>query len=100
MRKLFNRRLNIALICLVLIFATGVIGYRFVSGYSWIDAVYMTVITVTTVGFGEVNPMTTKDKIFTSFLILSSLIIVGYALSVITEYLLSKNNFLSAGWFT
>ncbi|MFT5078549.1 MAG: voltage-gated potassium channel [Planctomycetota bacterium] len=52
----------------------------------------MTVITVTTVGFGEVQPMTTADKLFMSILILTSLVIVGYALSVIAEYLLSKDN--------
>lgn len=63
------------------------------SDYSWIDAVYMTVITVTTVGFGEVQPLDENAKIFTIFLILTSVIIVGYALSVITEYILSKNDY-------
>lgn len=71
----------------------GVIGYRFISDYSWIDAVYMTVITITTVGFAEVNPLDTQSKIFTIFLILASVVIVGYAISIITEYILNKNNF-------
>jgi len=53
----------------------------------------MTVITITTVGFGEVNPLDTEAKIFTIFLILSSVVIVGYAISIITEYILSRNNF-------
>jgi voltage-gated potassium channel len=52
----------------------------------------MTVITITTVGFGEVHPLDDTAKIFTVFLILASVIILGYALSVITEYILSKNN--------
>ena len=52
----------------------------------------MTVITITTVGFGEVVPLDNESKIFTVFLILISIVIVGYALSVITEYILSKNN--------
>lgn len=92
MKKLFNAKLNIAILLLFLVFVAGVMGYRYISGYSWIDAAYMTIITVTTVGFGEVHPLTTTDKLFTSFLILTSLVIVGFALSVITEYLLSKNN--------
>jgi voltage-gated potassium channel len=71
----------------------GVLGYRFISGYDWLDAIYMTVITVTTVGFAEVNPLDTGSKIFTIFLILASVVIVGYAISIITEYILSKNNF-------
>ena len=63
-----------------------------ISGYSWIDALYMTVITMTTVGFGEVVPLDDQSKIFTIFLILASIIIVGYALSIITEYILSRDH--------
>jgi voltage-gated potassium channel len=77
---------------IVLIFI-GVLGYKFISGYQWIDAIYMTVITITTVGFAEVNPLDTPSKIFTVFLILASVVIVGYAISIITEYILSRNNF-------
>ncbi len=71
----------------------GVMGYRYISGYEWVDAIYMTVITITTVGFAEVRPLDTTSKIFTIFLILASVVIVGYAIAIITEYILSKNNF-------
>lgn len=67
-------------------------GYKAISHYSWVDALYMTVITMTTVGFGEVVPLDDNSKIFTIFLILASVVIVGYALSIITEYILSKND--------
>ncbi len=63
------------------------------SDYTWVDSIYMTVITITTVGFGEVQPLDDNAKIFTIFLILASVIILGYAITVITEYILSKNNF-------
>ena len=75
-----------------MLLAIGVLGFRIMSNYSWIDAIYMTVITITTVGFGEVQPLDDFAKIFTIFLILASVIIVGYALTVITEYILSKND--------
>jgi voltage-gated potassium channel len=71
----------------------GIFGFRYISGYEWIDAVYMTVITITTVGFAEVSPLDVPSKIFTIFLILASVVIVGYAIAIITEYILSKNNF-------
>jgi voltage-gated potassium channel len=71
----------------------GIVGFRYISGYEWIDAVYMTVITITTVGFAEVSPLDVPSKIFTIFLILASVVIVGYAIAIITEYILSKNNF-------
>jgi len=90
--KLVNSKIYIAVFMLFSIVLIGVCGYKFISGYSWIDAFYMTSITVTTVGFGEVVPLDDHSKIFTIFLILSSVIIVGYSFSVITEYILSKNN--------
>lgn len=70
----------------------GVVGFKIFAEYTWIDALYMTVITITTVGYGEVHPLDPSAKVFTVFLILTSVVIVGYALTVITEYILSKNN--------
>ena len=80
------------MLLLILLLFTGVIGFKIISEFSWIDAVYMTVITITTVGFGEVYPLDHESKIFTIFLILTSVIIVGYALKIITEYIISKND--------
>lgn len=77
---------------LVVLLFVGVMGFKLLSGYSLVDALYMTVITITTVGFGEVAPLDDNAKIFTIFLILASVFIVGYALTVITEYILSSNN--------
>ena len=52
----------------------------------------MTIITVTTVGFSEVRPLDADAKIFTVFLIVTSVFIFGFAISVITEYLLGRNS--------
>tara|TARA_B110000091_G_scaffold177475_1_gene192792 strand:- start:659 stop:1687 length:1029 start_codon:yes stop_codon:yes gene_type:complete len=90
--KLFKSKINTAISLLILLFFTGVFGFKLMSGYSWVDAVYMTVITVTTVGFGEVQPLDPQAKIFTVFLILTSVVIVGYAFKIITEYIISRND--------
>jgi voltage-gated potassium channel len=90
--KFVKNKINTAVFMLICISVIGVLGYRLISGYSWIDAIYMTVITVATVGFGEVVPLDDQSKIFTVFLILASVIIVGYAISIITEHILSKSN--------
>jgi len=63
------------------------------SDYSFVDALYMTVITITTVGFGEVQPFTPEEKIFTVFLILTSITVFGYAVSIFSEYLVSGKLF-------
>jgi voltage-gated potassium channel len=75
-----------------MVLAFGVLGYRFVADYSWVDAFYMTIITVTTVGFSEVSPMGPEGKIFTIILIVTSVFIFGFAISVITEYLIGRNS--------
>ncbi len=92
MNRFIQSKLFWALILLCIVFLTGVFGFRYFADYSWIDATYMTIITITTVGFGEVVPLGPYEKLFTSFLILSSIFILGYSISVITEYMLRKNN--------
>lgn len=90
--KVFRSKINTAIILLITLLFVGIIGFKLMTSYTWVDAFYMTVITITTVGFGEVHPLNVEAKIFTIFLILSSVIIVGYAIKVITEYILSKND--------
>ena len=89
--KLYRSKISTALILLILLLFVGVIGFKIISDFSWVDAFYMTVITITTVGFGEVLPLDSDGKLFTILLILTSVFIVGYALKVITEYIISKN---------
>ena len=92
MLKLFRSKIIIALLLIAAVIVIGTVGYRFISNYTWLDALYMTVITVTTVGFMEVRPLDDESKIFTVLLIASSVFILGYALTVITEYIISKNS--------
>ncbi len=67
----------------------GTSGYMFLnSGLSFIDALYMTVITVTTVGFQEVYTLSVVGKLFTIFLILVSFGIFGYLASTVTRFIL------------
>lgn len=75
------------------ILAIGVTGYMILSGDTFVNALYMTVITITTVGFGEVHPLSPEEKIFTIFLILTSISIFGYTVSSFTEYIISGQLF-------
>ena len=92
MIKLFRSKLAIALSLMILVFIIGVLGYRMVASYSWVEAIYMTIITITTVGFSEVRPLDQSAQIFTIFLIVSSVFIFGFAISVVSEYILSRNS--------
>ncbi|WP_439128739.1 potassium channel family protein [Polaribacter sp.] len=75
------------------VLTVGTVGYMWLSNYSFVDAVYMTVITVTTVGFGELRPFSPEEKVFTIFLILTSITLFGYAVSAFSEYLVSGKLF-------
>ena len=45
--------------------AVGTIGYRWIEGWSWFDSLYMTVITLSTVGYREVHDLSTAGQVFT-----------------------------------
>ena len=78
--------------------AMGTTGYMLIESYNFIDALYMTVITVSTVGFREVFPLSDAGKLFTIFIILSSLGVVAYFLSNLTQSLFKTQlNFFFGG---
>lgn len=80
-----NRRpAVVALVGLVIVLTTGVLGYMEIEGWSLLDAVWMVVITLTTIGFGEVHPLTDHGRLFTVGLILAGLGIGTYTTGQIT----------------
>ncbi len=87
-----RHRIRIAVSLLISVLVMGCLGYRYLLGLDWIDALYMTVITITTVGYRELGDPSPEAKMFTIFIILTSVIIVGYSVSVISEYLLARNS--------
>jgi voltage-gated potassium channel len=81
------RRLAIAVGGLAAITATGTVGYALVEGMGWLDAAYMTVITMSTVGYDEVQPLSSGGRLFTIALILCSVGFALYFLAVMSETL-------------
>jgi len=67
------------------VFLTGTMWYKFVEDWSWEDAVYMTVITLATVGFGETRPLGSRGRLFTIALILLGVVNIGYIVNRFTE---------------
>lgn len=73
---------------LFLLVAIGTLGYFIIDDYSLFDAFYMTVITIATVGYGEVAPLSGAGKLFTVFLIITSFGTFAYAVSAITRFVI------------
>jgi voltage-gated potassium channel len=76
-----------ALFFLLLMVIIGIVGYSTIENYEFIDALFMTIITISTVGFREIQPLSFNGKIFTIFLIIFSFGIFAYAVSTLTRYL-------------
>ncbi len=81
-----SRRLLWGIIALAIIVATGTVGYMLIQGWSFIDALYMTIITITTVGFNEVHPLSDGGRIFSIFLIIGGVGGALYTLTAIVAY--------------
>lgn len=74
----------------------GTVGYM-AYGFSAIDALYQSVMTVTTVGFAEVRPFNTSEKIFTTFLMLGGVGTALYTLGVLVETMVEGQLFEFVG---
>lgn len=95
--KIFNRIFYSAL-TLAIVVTTGSLGFMLIEGYTFVESLYMTVITVSTVGFGEVRPLSPSGMLFTSMLIITSIGTFAYTISVMTTYFVAgeyKNLFKS-----
>lgn len=86
---IFKRRvLNVLFILFLLIFI-GTIFYHNVEGWRYLDSLYFTVVTMTTIGYGDFTPQTDIGKVFTIFFIFSGISVAFYTISLITRYMYS-----------
>ena len=83
------RRFLFPIIFLIVLLTAGTAGYRYLEKMEILDALYMTVITISTVGFGEIKPLSPVGRIFTMGLIFSGGGLVAYTLTDVASFLLS-----------
>jgi voltage-gated potassium channel len=86
-----GRRVTIILILSLFLVGFGTGGYMLIQHYSFLEALYMTVITLSTVGFTEVRPLDDAGRIFTIVLILMGVSFVGFTLAYFSQILLDGN---------
>jgi voltage-gated potassium channel len=81
-----NRTIFFAFGILLAIILIGIIGFMQIEGYTFTEALYMTIITIGTVGFKEVHPLSYEGMWFTIMLIIFSLGLFAFAISLITKH--------------
>ncbi|MDU5922416.1 MAG: ion channel, partial [Finegoldia magna] len=78
-----KRKLKFILYAFALLLIVGVVGYMILLKVDFIDALYMTVITISTVGFGEIGTTSSWSELFSIIMIFLGVGIVGYAFTTV-----------------
>ena len=87
--KKFLQRLLFPLLYLHIIIVIGIVGYMAIEKYTLLEAVYMTTLGITTVGFHEVRPLSHVGQLFTIALLVSSWVALAFVLARITQFVIS-----------
>lgn len=84
----YRHRIELALVILAVVLLAGTAGFHVIERWSWFDGFYMTLTTMTALGYGEVRPLTHAGRIFNSFLIVCSVTAAGFAIATVSQALL------------
>ncbi|MEI7473686.1 MAG: potassium channel protein [bacterium] len=79
------------LIGLIILLSLGTFGYMIIEGWNWLDSLFMSVITFTTVGYGTVHPLSHAGQIFTMLYILFGVVLFLYFAAEFAEYIITVN---------
>lgn len=87
-----RREVVLAFVFLLGLFAIGTAGYALIEGWHWFDGFYMTFITITTIGYTELEELSTAGRLFTVFIGLSGIGIAAFIATRLTQLLLTNQN--------
>ncbi|MBD3247335.1 two pore domain potassium channel family protein [Candidatus Pacearchaeota archaeon] len=86
-----HKHLFTTIFILLLVISTGAYAYHTVEGWSYLDSTYFVIITITTIGYGDLVPQTATGKIFTMFFSFIGIAMALYFLSIISTNLFKKH---------
>lgn len=91
--KILRDRLALPAALVVMVTIVGTLGYVWLGreqGATWLDALFMTVTTISTIGYGEIIHLTSAGRIFTMFIAIFGIASLFYSLTVVMDYLVSR----------
>ncbi|MBF0202718.1 MAG: potassium channel protein [Desulfamplus sp.] len=80
------RQLIIATVASFIILFAGTLGYMFIEKWNFLDSIYMTVLTLGSVGYSEVHPLSSNGRVFTILLIISGMSLIMYLAGVMVQF--------------
>jgi voltage-gated potassium channel len=83
-----RRRIVLAAFSLGAVVLAGSVGFHAIEGWNWFDAFYMTLTTMTTIGYGEIRPLSHEARVFNSFLIVAAVGAVALSIATFSQALL------------
>lgn len=87
-RRMLLQRLLVPFSLFSGLMLVGTVGYMVIEHYTFLEAIYITTITISTVGYGEVRPLSDAGHVFTIFLIFLNIGVFSYFISLISQYLI------------
>ncbi len=80
-----RKRFLLAGLLLVGVVLFGASGFHYIEGWPWFDGFYMTIVTMTTVGYEETHPLSDAGKVFNRFLIVAAVVSGAFLLATFTQ---------------
>ena len=91
-----RRAFKMGVAAFILFIILGLIVFPFVEGWTPLQAVYFSVTTLTTIGYGDISPTTTGGRIFAVIYVLFGVAIIGAAIGIVSEYMVKVRNLAAA----
>ena len=91
------RNFRLAGLAALVMIAGGMVFYRIVEGFNWVDGFYFCVVTLATVGYGDIVPHTDLGKIFTSFYILGGIGVIAAFANVAIKSAVARRRYKHGG---
>ncbi len=93
--KLKGKKLNRAILILLMFFAFGVVFYHIYEDMAILDALYYTVLTISTVGYGDLVPKTQEGRLVTCIFVFAGLALIAEAIGIVSDYVLERMNLVA-----
>lgn len=94
----FLKKLQMAFLLLMSIIAIGTTGFHFIEGWNWLDSLYTTMITISTIGYGDFFPKTEAGRIFTILLVIFGVGTMLYTIGLMAESMVEGRIRSIMGW--